>query len=139
MITAVIAGLTSISVANAEISVIVNPSNPVNSLSERQVRKLFLGKTTLFPFTEQEALIIDQNPSQGVYHSFYRNLLHINPQKLARYRAASLFSGNGPVPLVLADDVAVIEFVLNHPEAIGYVLDLNNESSVKTVYSFAQD
>ena len=119
----------------ADVAVIVHPSSPVNSLSHKQVQKLFLGRSLMFPDTETKVYSIDQNESSQIFQVFYEKVIRMKTNKLKKYRAYYLFSGKGRLPLPLNDSNEVIERVSRTENAISYVNVNEVSDKVKVVYT----
>lgn len=135
LVFALVGSLMS-SVALAEVAVIVHPKNPVQSLSHKQVQKLFLGRALMFPSTETKVYSIDQSEESPVFSHFYENVIQMNINKLKKYRAYYLFSGKGRLPLPLESSNEVIDRVANNINAISYVnLNEVNSEQVKVVFT----
>lgn len=122
-----------IAVVQADIMVVVHPDNPLMSLSEENIRRIFLGRMRMFPNSSQGIETVDQNEQQEVFIDFYHAIAHLTPAKLKRQRASYLFSGKGRLPHVLDSDDAVIKYVAKTPEAIGYISQEKVDSFVKVV------
>lgn len=123
----------------ADIAVIVHEHNPLPSLSENEIRKIFLGRLQLFPNSRSEILTLDQALDSPTLERFYHTEVDMSPAQLSSYRAAYLFSGKGRIPDIEKDDMAVLERVKSTPNAIGYVdLDTVDQSAqlsgVKIIY-----
>ncbi|OUS25048.1 hypothetical protein A9Q99_22645 [Gammaproteobacteria bacterium 45_16_T64] len=118
----------------ADVSVIVHPDNPIERLTPRQVKKLFLGRLRMMPNASTEAKIIDQAEDQPTFSHFYTHIIKMKPVKLKRYRASYLFSGKGKLPTVLKHGQAVKEHIASHSDAIGYVDSSLIDSSVKVIF-----
>ncbi|MCP5209380.1 MAG: hypothetical protein H6998_00470 [Hahellaceae bacterium] len=119
----------------AELAVIVNPQNPVEDLSAREVTKLFLGRLRMYPGTDLETEVIDQQEDQPAFRDFYHQLVRMNQSKLMRYRASYLFSGQGNLPTELPDEAAVKRYVASHINAIGYIDVSAVDDSVRVIHS----
>lgn len=107
--------------AAAEIAVVVHASNPVQTLSESEVRKLYLGRMRLFPGSRIEVNAYDLDDDSPIRRDFYQTLLDMNATQLSGYRATFLFSGKGRVPDVLDTPEAVIDALRRDPGGIGYL------------------
>ncbi|NRA25025.1 MAG: phosphate ABC transporter substrate-binding protein, partial [Oleispira sp.] len=70
--------------ANAEISVIVNPSNPNAGIDQATVSKIFLGKSKSFPDGTQ-AVPIDQDDGSATRKTFNSSLLGKSASQLKSY------------------------------------------------------
>jgi TonB family protein len=111
--------------------VVVNPMNPVSSLSKTQVSKLYLEKT---PWDDGAAAApVDLLPSSPVRDGFSRDVLGLAiPAAVDRMREASKTSGTNPPP-ALATDREVLAYVRLKPGAIGYVSTAADVSGVKVI------
>lgn len=118
----------------AEIAIIVHPENPVQALSERDIKKLFLGRIRMFPGTTDAPIVVDQPAGTAVHSVFYSGFINMEPEKLKRYRASYLFSGQGMLPLTVDGALQVRDYVASHPGAIGYVNAEIVDDSVKVVF-----
>lgn len=134
----VAAMVTASSPLLADIAVVVHPSNPLASLSEDDVRRIFMGRMRLFPDSGTSVEVVDQEESRPPFVGFYSAVARLTPAKLKRQRASYLFSGKGRLPATLQDDAAVLEFVASHPGAIGYVSQESIDTRVKSVLMVRQ-
>lgn len=126
--------LISIS-ASADLAVIVHPNSPVTSLSHKQVQKIFLGRTSMYPNTETRVYSIDQSESSEMFQLFYEDVISMSISKLKKYRAYYLFSGKGRLPLPSSSSKQILDLVATTENAISYVdLDEVNEK-VKVVFT----
>lgn len=124
--------------AQADLVVVVHPSNPVASLSEEDVRRIFMGRMRLFPEGEASIEAVDQEESRPHFAQFYEAISGLTPAKLKRQRASYLFSGKGRLPASLPDDEAVIDYVASHPGGIGYVARELVDARVKPVLAISE-
>lgn len=135
-LVSIVVGLAVSISAMAEVAVIVHPKNPVQSLTHKQVQRLFLGRSLMFPKTETKVYSIDQNEESPVFSHFYENVIQMNINKLKKYRAYYLFSGKGRLPLPLESSNEVIERVANNQNAISYVnINEVRGADVKVVFT----
>ena len=107
--------------ALADIAVIVNPHNPVATLTPDDLQKIFLGRMPLFPQTDREIHAIDLPDSSTTFAAFYRRVVKLDGVRLKRYRAYYLFSGRGRLPEEAQNQADVIDRVSRDETAIGYV------------------
>lgn len=125
---------TSSDFTSTEIVVIVNPNNPIETLSERDIKRIFLGRLRQFPNTDNAVEVLDQNSTSAIFERFYTEFIGFGLRKLRRYRAAYLFSGKGTLPVELNDPTAVKTKILNNQSAIGYIDARLVDDSVKVIY-----
>lgn len=111
--------------------IVVNPTNPVSSLSRAQVSKLFLDKGT---WDDGGAVSpVDLLPTSPVREGFSKDLLGLPiPAAVDRMRETAKAAGVNPPP-ALATDREVLAYVRLKPGAIGYVSLGADVSGVKVV------
>jgi ABC-type phosphate transport system substrate-binding protein len=128
---ATIAGIIAIGVAHADVVVIVNAANKAE-IDEGAVSRIYLAQVRTFP-GGAEAAAVDQKDGAAVREEFTDKLLHKAPAHIKSYWAQQKFTG-GVKPLKqLANDDAVVQFVKDTPNAIGYVDAAKVRDGVKVV------
>lgn len=111
--------------------IVVNPSNPVSSMSKNQVSKLFLEKTTWDDGAPVSP--VDLLPASPVREGFSKDVLGLSvPAAVDRIREASKSGGGNPPPS-LASDREVLAYVRLKPGAIGYVSTAADVTGVKVI------
>lgn len=122
-----------IGVVQAEVAVIVHPSSGVDSLSEDDVARLFLGKTKSFPNGNQ-AVPINQNEGSATRDKFNEAVCKKNASQYKAYWSQLVFTGKGTPPKDAGDDAAVKALIAANPTMIGYVDSSAVDATVKVVY-----
>lgn len=120
--------------AQADMVVIVNPENPITSLSKKDVQRLFLGRMHQFPDTDMKVESIDNSESSEEYERFYATVINMNKSKLKRYRAYYLFSGKGRLPTQIENTQKILNYISTTKNAIAYMDESNINNKVKVVY-----
>jgi len=111
--------------------IVVNPSNPVSSLSKGQVSKLFLETTSWDDGAP--AAPVDLLPASPVREGFSKDVLGLSvPAAVDRMLAATRVAGGNPPP-ALASDREVLAYVRLKPGAIGYVSLAADITGVKVI------
>lgn len=123
------------SIALADTSVIVSPSNANASMDKTTVSKIFLGKTKRFPDGTQ-ALPIDQDEDAAARESFNSSILGKSDSQLKSYWSRLIFTGKGTPPKPSGDDAAVKALVAKNPNMIGYIDSSAVDGTVKVVHKF---
>jgi ABC-type phosphate transport system substrate-binding protein len=118
--------------ARAELVVVVNPANPADSLSRREVVDLFMGRTQYFA-DGSLVLRLDQQPQSQERQDFYRGLVNKSVAEVNAYWAKLLFSGRASPPQVVDGNKAVLAAVRDNKNAIGYMDSAAVDDSVKVV------
>ncbi len=119
--------LGMISMAQAEVAVIVNPA-AAKTPSQSDVANIFLGK-------DKSMKGIDQAGWTPAKEAFYAGVTSKNESQLKSYWSGLIFTGKGqPLPSV-ADDAAVMAKVAAEADAIGYVDASAVNGSVKVLFT----
>jgi len=106
--------------AQAEIAVIVNPANPVQTLTARQVAELYLGRTRSFE-SGDFAVIADQGRDAPLRAQFFKSATSMSMAQVTAYWSRLKFTGQVQPPQNMEGDAAIVDFVRRHHWAIGYV------------------
>lgn len=120
----------------AEVVVIVNPDNPIQSLSKKDVQRLFLGRMHKFPNSDMKVESLDGPEDGKDYDIFYSRIIKMSKSKLKRYRAYYLFSGKGRLPTQMKSSEKILTYISNTKNAIAYINKkyVEGVESVKIVY-----
>ncbi|MCW5837207.1 MAG: substrate-binding domain-containing protein [Labilithrix sp.] len=112
--------------------VIVHPSNPAGALERSFVADAFLKKTTRWP---DGGVIkpVDLPPTSTTRERFSRDVLKRSVAAVKTYWQQIIFSGRDVPPAELSGDEAVVQYVLTHRGAIGYVSGGARVGNAKTV------
>ncbi|MCG8671204.1 MAG: hypothetical protein MI867_17495 [Pseudomonadales bacterium] len=113
--------LESEKIKKIEVLVVVNPANPVEKLTLKQVKQIFLGRMRRFPGVNAEMDVVDLSDSSELHYQFYQQIVNMDPTRLKRYRARYLFSGQGRLPKIVTSESDMIFFVQKRAAAVGYI------------------
>jgi ABC-type phosphate transport system substrate-binding protein len=123
-----VAAAVGATAANAEVVVVVHPSNPAASMSSDQVADVFLGKSTaLSP--------VDQPESSAVRGEFYQKITGKDAAQVKAIWTRLIFTGKATPPKEAATSADVKKAVAADPKAVGYVEKSAVDSSVKVVFT----
>jgi len=100
--------------------VVVNGSNPADTIAAQDVARLFL-KTTRRWDNGATVQPVDQTLMSPVRQTFTREVLGQTPGQLQEYWLRQTFSGRDVPPPVRPTDAAVLDYVRGSAGAIGYV------------------
>jgi len=129
------AGLAALALgASAEVIMVVNPKNPVATLTRQQVALIYSGRLGSFP-TGASVTPLDLKEGTALRDEFYAKVTGRNPGEVKAYWAKQLFSGNGTPPRELASMDDVKRSVAADPSAIGYIERAALDATVKEVLS----
>ncbi len=129
-----IAGLLlSVSMAGADVLVIVNSSNSLQSMTLDDINRIFLKKTKRFENgVNAEPIALAEGTKQRA--AFNQKILQRDEQQLKYYWSRKMFSGGDRPPPTVASESDVITVVAEKPGGIGYVTAPPKDSRVKVVF-----
>lgn len=107
-------------VANAELMIIGNIELTTVSLTNKDVRALYLSQPSRELRNEKLVLVIPAE-SSAAFDGFYQNILHMTPGKYQSRVAAKVFTGKGLATRQFATDTEALNFVRETPGAIAAV------------------
>lgn len=134
LLTAVLACMPLPSAAAGDIVVVVNASNPVDSLDKSDVARLFLGRAKNFP-DGGSATVVTSDEGNATRTAFEKSVLGKSESQMKAYWAKQMFSGQGTPPDSVGDDAAVKAKVASDVSAIGYIPASMVDDSVKVVFT----
>jgi len=120
----------TMTVAHAEIVVIVNPENSIGEIASEDIKSIYFGQTKNFP-AGGAVIPVDNADLQAV---FYDRVAGKTVAQLNSYWARLIFTGKANPPRVMPGDAAVVNFVSNNIQAIGYVESTAVTRNVKIIY-----
>lgn len=118
--------------AQAELAIITHPGNPLNSIEQSEVERIFLGRSRTFP-GGGTVKPVDQAPGNAMREKFFASVLNMTEAQVTGYWSRRMFSGKGTPPDTLADDLSVKARVASDPASLGYVREDVVDSSVKVL------
>lgn len=123
--------LVFLSTSRADIVVIGNLSNKVNSLTKKQVQAIFMGRTRSISGGKR-ILPVD---SVGLRTVFYEKLTNRSIKQIDAYWARLTFSGQSSPPSVLSNQQNIIDAVQQKEGKIAYISrEQLDETKVKLLY-----
>ncbi len=102
------------------VAVVVHPNSRISTVSRAELSKIFLGRLRTWS-DGTPVLPVDQRPDRTVRERFSRHVHGRSVVTVEVYWKRMIFSGRGVPPRELADDQRVLEYVRDHPGAVGYV------------------
>jgi ABC-type phosphate transport system substrate-binding protein len=100
--------------------IIVNKSNPVESISKKNVSKIFLKKTTIWDNGEK-IFPVDLNTKSSLREKFSKDIHGKSVSAINAYWRKQIFSGNSVPPVEKSSNRDVLAYVKGKSGAIGYV------------------
>ncbi|MBN1382386.1 MAG: substrate-binding domain-containing protein [Deltaproteobacteria bacterium] len=117
----------------ADIAVIVNKNVTQDTLSEDNLKDIYLGRTTAWQNgTKVEFVIL--NDQLGIHEDFLKKYIGRSSAQYRNFWKKQVFTGKGRMPKQFDSEGKLLEYVSTTDGAIGYVLaDTAKESSVKVL------
>ena len=131
-VTSMILGLSLLQTAKADVYVIVNSNNPVQSMSQKDVLDLFMGRRKSFSSGRFAQTLDMPKESEDKAH-FYKLLTDMDMSQINSYWARLIFSGQTLPPKVLDSEHAMLENIRKNVDAIGYVQSQPDDKNVRVV------
>lgn len=117
----------------SDLAIIVNLSNPVETLSLPELRKVFLGERSHWPSGRRITLVMMES-GQPERVALIREVCQMNESEFSRHFLHGVFTGEVFVsPKTLASPTGVRKFIFNVPGAIGYVRASDVDATVKVI------
>lgn len=126
-----IAGLVLSPLAQAEVAVIVHPSNAA-TLDADAVSKLYLGREKSFP-GGAAAVPLALSDDAAATAEFNDKILKKPSSQLKAYWSKLIFTGKGTPPKEIASDAEMVKLISSNPNMIGFVDAKAVDGSVKVV------
>jgi hypothetical protein len=101
---------------------IVHPGNTSGVVDRAFLKQAFLKKRTRWP-DGSSIHPVDLVPASPVRERFSREVLERSVTAVRSYWQQLIFSGREVPPVELPDSAAVVQYVLRHPGAVGYIED----------------
>jgi len=118
--------------ANAELVVIVNLQNPLQTITDRQLSDLYLGRTR--HFQNGDIAVALEHPRDSELRKMFFNSINGMPiRQVNSYWARLQFSGEVQPPAVMASSRMVKEKISQMRYGIGYIDSSDVDQSVKVI------
>ena len=118
--------------------IVTHDKNPIDSLTLKEVRKIFLGRLGMFPGTNNEPHPLDFPQDSSQFEQFYESVIGMPPAKIKRYRAYYLFSGKGKIPTEMPDINSILSALEKDHDAIAYLPATLENSNLKVLLRIKQ-
>ena len=129
----IVVGGWTLESAAAEIAVIVSKDLDLASLSQSDIKRVFLGKKR--KLAGKKVKLVDLKNSD-ISARFYADIIGKSGASLRKYRAKLIFTGRGRAPKEVSTPSEVKSFVSSESGAIGYIPASDLDASVKAVFKY---
>jgi len=131
---ALFASILPYKAANAEVVVVVNPSN-TSTFDKSKIKKIFLGKTKSFE-NGRAAILLSPTPDSAAREQFNKLVLGKSSNQINAYWSKMIFTGKGIPPQEMKSDSELIEAIAANQDTIGYIDAASVTDAVKVVAKF---
>ena len=115
------------------LAIVVNRSNPVDSLSFPELRKIFMGVQDHWS-NGRRITVVMLEPGKVERQAVLAQIYKMDEKDFNQYFLHSMFTGElHAAPKALGSSTEVLKFVFNIPGAIGYLKSSEVNDSVKVV------
>ena len=114
--------------AIADLVLIAHLHAPVNSISRDEVINIYMGRLRRFPTGESVQPVDGPDKAQ-----FYRLLVNKELPDINAYWARLVFSGRTSPPRTFDQSTAVVDYVSENPDAVGYIQRTELNPNVKVI------
>lgn len=109
----------SLNLYSNSLAVIVSKESNIDSISKKDLSRIFLSKTKRFPSGEKSiAIELSDEKYQSV---FYKKISNKNLKQLKKYWSKMIFTGVGMPPKKIDSIPKLISFIKTNPNAISYI------------------
>ncbi|MHB1173928.1 MAG: type 2 periplasmic-binding domain-containing protein [Sulfuriferula sp.] len=119
--------------ANARaVTIIVNPSVTIASVSQNAVRSMFAMKLLQWPDGQPVRVFVlpDDNP---LHRAFCKEVLDVYPYQLRQTWDRLVYSGTGQAPIEVNSEEEMLKSVAHTPGALGYLKKIKPGERVRTL------
>ncbi len=102
-----------------EFVVVCHQNSPVNKLTSKEVKRIFLGKMKKWPDGSSIDIVVNKN--KEVHAQFTRDVLQKTPLQFSNYWRKILFSGKSVLPVFVENDVDAKSYLAEHSNALTYI------------------
>lgn len=126
-----IIGLLISFVQSEEIILVASEEFKLSALSQSEVKRLYLGKSTNIDNVEIQAINQEQNAS--ITSEFLEQYLGMNRQKYIKWWLKQQIIGRARPLKIYKSDEEIIEFILEDKQAIGYIYKSQFKPGLKVI------
>ena len=116
----------------SDLVIVANPTVRVDSMPEKQLRRVFFKQTTRWP-DGTTVKPIDQPMSADIRRVFSEEILQRDVASVESFWNGQVFSGRGTPPPTAGSDAEVVAYVRETPGAVGYVSSKASTSGLKVI------
>ena len=117
--------------ANDDLVIIANPGLDDNSIEQKDLQRIYLGKQTRWE--DNTSIVPVMLKSGPLQDEFIEGYLDRSIQRFATYWRQMVFTGKGVPPKSFASESDLVDFVARTPGSVGFASTGTNVSGVKVL------
>ena len=121
-------------IAANNIVVVVHPSNSISTMTQDEIKRIYLGKNKLFK-NGLSVAPVDAEKGSPKRKEFYRKVVGKSPSQISSYWSRLIFTGKGAPPRVIDSEAEILAWVESHADSLGYVNKDSVTDTVKIVFT----
>ncbi len=118
-----------VATANDDLVIIANLDLTDNSIGQRELKRIYLGKQT--KWGDGTSIVPVMLKSGPLHDEFIEGYIDRSVQRFVTYWRQMVFTGKGMPPKSFTSESDLVDFVARTPGSVGYVSSSANVSSVK--------
>jgi len=119
--------------AQEPLAVVVNKANPIDKITRSELIDLFMGKYVAFP-DDSKAIPVELKGEHEIKVNFYRNLVDMPLSRVNAYWSRLRFTGRKRVAVLQPNEAELVDYIIAHKQAIGYVPQSLITEDLKVIY-----
>ena len=128
---------------DAQIAVIVNSANPVESLTNAELKRIYLAEVLRWDFaddTKEDIILVDYKGEVETAEKFYQTTAGMTPVKVRLKWLSRMFDGELlSLPVSMDSERKMIRFVAENTGAIGFIRATDLDPAVISVKAIEID
>ena len=109
----------------AQIVVVVNSNNQIDSLSLSELRRIYRAEVTVWEYEEEKGsdiILIDHKHKTRAARQFYKKVVGLSQTRIRLEWLGRMLNGElQNLPIKLASEIEVLKYISQHVGAIGFV------------------
>lgn len=135
ILSSVLLSLSPLSlIAANNIVVVVHPGNSIKTMTQDEIKRIYLGKNKLFK-NGLSVAPVDAEKGSLKRKEFYKKVVGKSPSQVSSYWSRLIFTGKGAPPRVIDSEAEILAWVESHADSIGYVNKDSVTDTVKIVFT----
>ena len=114
----------------ADVVIIANNGVPVDSLAQKDIEKIFLGKTAKWPDKSRVRFAVLDG---DVHKDFLKMHVKRTPSQFNTHWKKMMFTGKGSKPKTFSSEADLVKYVSETKGAIGYIRSTTEAEGVKLI------